>query len=86
MDTIKLAVDSVHGINQPKRFFERFPQFLDRLDDEAKTIMNDPYHDQYWDVWDEFSRSFEIMVDGVTWRIVEDGDIFFVADTHIWDD
>jgi hypothetical protein len=86
MDTIKLAVDSVHGINQPKRFFERYPQFIDKLDEEAQTIINDPCHDQYWDVWDEFSRSFEVMVEGITWRIVEDDDIFFVADTHVWDD
>lgn len=86
MDTIKLAVDGIHGINQPKRFFERYPQFLDRLDDEAQTIINDPSHDQYWDVWNDFSRSFEIMVEGVTWRIVEDDDIFFVADNHVWDE
>lgn len=86
MDTIKLAVDSVHGINQPKRFFELYPQFVDRLDEEAQAIINDPSHDHYFDVWDEFARSFEVMVEGVTWRIVEDDDIFFVADTHVWDD
>lgn len=42
MDTIKLAVDSVHGINQPKRFFELYPQFIDKLDEEAQAIINDP--------------------------------------------
>ena len=86
MDTIKLAVDSVHGINQPKRFFELFPQFIDKLDEEAKTILNDPSHDQYWDIWNEFSRSFEVVVEGITWRILEDDDIFFVADTHVLND
>lgn len=86
MDTIKLAVDGSHGINQPKRFFELYPQFIDKLDEEAQAIINDPTHEQYWDVWDEFSRSFELVEDGVTWSIVQDDDIFFVADTHVWDD
>lgn len=86
MDTIKLAVDSVHGINQPKRFFELYPQFVDKLDQDAQSIINDPCHDQYWDVWDDFIYRFEVTIEGIRWTIYEDDDIFFVADTHVWND
>lgn len=86
MNTIKLAVDGAHGIYQPKRFFELYPQFIDRLDQEAQAIINDPSHEQYWDVWDDFINRFEVIIEGTRWTICEDDSIFFVADTHVWDD
>lgn len=81
-DTIQLAVDGCWGIYVPQRFFERFPQFLDRLNEEDQDIINNPMHEHHFEVWDDFVRNFEVMKDGARWFIWEDGDVFFVSEHH----
>lgn len=80
---IILAVDGCHGIHVPSRFFVKFPQFLDRLNDNEQEIISNPEHEHYWDVWDDFVRDFKVSNDGKNWRIMlSDGDVFFVSDDY----
>lgn len=81
-NTIQLAVDGSHGIYAAKRFFELYPQFVDRLDADEELIMQDPEHEHHSDTWERFVNDFEVMVDGTRWYIWEDGDIFFVSENH----
>jgi hypothetical protein len=81
-DTIKLAVDGAHGIHVSKRFFELYPQFLERLNDEDKKIITNPDHEHYNEVWDDFYRNFSVRLHTDS----GDGDVFFVRDDHEWDE
>ena len=84
--TIQLAVDSLWGINTPKRFFERYPQFLDHLNEEDHDIISNPEHSQYWDVWNQFVQDFRVVKDGDRWSIYQDEDVFFVSEHHQFND
>ncbi len=85
-DTIQLAVDGSHGRYAAKRFFELYPQFVDRLDADEEIIMQDPDHEHHLEVWDEFVSNFEVIEEGVRWFIYEDGDVFFVSEHHDFND
>lgn len=85
-DTIQLAVDGSFGIYVPKRFFERFPQFLEHLNDEDQDIITNPEHEHYFEVWDQFVSTFEVVKDGNRWSIYQDDDVFFVSEHHVFDD
>ena len=90
MDTIKFAVDGVHEIHVPKRFFELYPQFLERLNDEDKEIITNPDHEHYFEVWDDFYRNFSVRLHTDSgdhrWILYQDEDVFFVRDDHEWDE
>lgn len=85
-DTIQLAVDGSFGIYVPKRFFERYPQFVEHLNEEDQAIIENPEHEQYWEVWDHFVTHFEVMKEGVRWTIYQDDDVFFVSEHHTFND
>lgn len=85
-DTIQLAVDGSFGIYVPKRFFERYPQFLTHLNEEDHAVVSNPEHKHYWEVWDQFVQNFRVIKDGVRWSIYEDGDVFFVSEHHHFND
>ena len=57
--TIQLAVNGLWGINTPKRFFERYPQFLTHLNEEDHDIISNPEHEHYWEVWNHLFRISE---------------------------
>lgn len=84
-ESIILAVDGIYGRYVYKRFFERFPQFLERIEPSERHIVTDPDHQDYCDVWDDFYRDFEVMKDGIRWYLFEDGDIYFVSEDYNWD-
>lgn len=85
-DTIQLAVDGSWGIYVPQRFFERYPQFLEHLNKEDHAIIENPEHEHYWEVWDQFVSNFTVMKDGDRWSIYQDGDVFFVSEHHQFND
>jgi len=85
-DTIQLAVDGSFGIHVPKRFFQRYPQFLEHLNEEDHAIIENPEHEHYWDVWDQFVQDFRVIKDGVRWFIHRDVDVFFVSEHHQFND
>jgi hypothetical protein len=85
--TIQLAVDSIWGTNTPKRFFERYPQFLTHLNEEDHDIISNPEHEHYWEVWDQFVSNFTVMKDGDRWFLsLDEGDVFFVSEHHQFND
>lgn len=84
--TIQLAVNGLWGINTPKRFFERYPQFLTHLNEEDHDIISNPEHEHYWEVWNQFVQDFRVVKDGDRWSIYEDGDVFFVSEHHEFND
>lgn len=81
-ETIQLAVDGVHGIYVPKRFFEMYPQFLEHLNEDDQYIINNPEHEQYWHLWEYFVDNFHVIKDGVRWSLYCDNDVFFVSEKH----
>lgn len=84
-ETIQLAVDGSFGIYVPQRFFERFPQFLEHLNEEDQEIITNPKHEHYFEVWDYFVSTFEVIKDGHRWFIHQDDDVFFVSEHHQFD-
>lgn len=85
-DTIQLAVDGSFGIYVPQCFFERYPQFLEHLNEKDHAIIENPEHEHYWEVWDQFVSNFTVINDGVRWFIHQDGDVFFVSEHHQFND
>jgi len=79
-DTRVLAVDGLYGHYVPKRFFERFPQFLEHVEDADQRILQCPDHSDYFETWDLFVRYFEVMKDGKRWHLEQDGDLWFVSE------
>jgi len=86
-NTIKLAVDGSYGIHVPERFFVMYPQFLSHLNDEDQAIMQDPYSEGYFEVWDHFISNFCVRFpnDPHEWNLYQDGDVFFVREDHVWE-
>ena len=80
--TIMLAVDGCHGMYIPQRFFKLYPEFISYLNDDDRLIIDDPDHENYWDVWDDFVSSFNVVKDGVRWFLHLDDDVFFVREHH----
>ena len=43
-----------------------------------------PDQDWYYEAWSNILDSAHKVIDGVTWRLVQDGDLFEVPDTYTW--
>ena len=82
MSGLKLLLTDSMGVYIPKMFCEdqSLQDFGITLTDEDREILQDPYNEGYWDLWDTIERK-AVRVDeqGNEWRLWLDGDLWLVC-------
>ena len=82
MSGLKLLLTNNMGVYIPKVFCEdhSLQDFGITLTDEDREILQDPYNEGYWDLWDTIERK-AVRVDeqGNEWRLWLDGDLWLVC-------
>lgn len=82
MSGLKLLLTDSMGVYIPKIFCEEnnTQDFGITLTDEDREILQDPYNEGYWDLWDTIERK-AVRVDeqGNEWRLWLDGDLWLIC-------
>lgn len=82
MSGLKLLLTDSMGVYIPKMFCEEnnTQDFGITLTDEDREILQDPYNEGYWDLWDTIERK-AVRVDeqGNEWRLWLDGDLWLIC-------
>ena len=81
MDSVELLIGEGHGINIPKVFYNAADLTEWGLDPEEFVVLNDPYHEWYWEAWGEVLSRAESTdkVTGRKYTLWQDGDLFAIA-------
>lgn len=73
----KLLIDEAKGIHIPQHFYENFDLASWGLNSADYTELSDPYHENYWDAWDEVLRNAKFVdPEGKAWYLEQDGDLW----------
>lgn len=62
------------------------------IDDDDAIILCDPENPDYWETWDHveqsafFSATKEDGIKPGKWTLYQDGDLFAVHESHVWED
>lgn len=82
MSGLKLLLSDSMGVYIPKVFCEEnnTQDFGITLTDEDREILQDPYNEGYWDLWDTIERTaVRVDEEGNEWRLWLDGDLWLVC-------
>lgn len=82
MSGLKLLITDSMGIYIPKIFCENhnMEDFGVTLTDADREILQDPYDEQYWEVWDTIERNARrIDEEGNEWVLSLDGDLWLIC-------
>ena len=85
METMVELVDSHHGIYVPQIFAQTFIGWRMTLEDE-RILQEGPDNPVYWETWDAVLGDAEIEIDGHTWTLHQDEDLWAVRDDHVWEE
>lgn len=72
-------VDGLHGIHVPREFV-----LSNNMEDwgiaknDLFIILDGPENEHYWETWDKILNEAKILIDGETWKLAQDGDLFAV--------
>ena len=80
-ETVLILCDSAHGQYIPQIMIERL---LDAgwkgiSEEDAQTLRNGPGEEWYWEAWENVLNNATLELDGITWTLWQDGDLFAVA-------
>ena len=86
METMRLLVDSHHGIYVPQIFAKTYIGW--DMDYEDETILQSgPDREHYWEAWDTVLSSAKYTdAKGVSWTLHQDGDLWAVREDHVWEE
>ena len=85
-DKIVCIVDGCQGVEVAKSFINSFHREHWNISKSDADILNNPDHDDYWEVWDEVLRDASFTdADGSIWSLYQDGDLFAVREDYDWD-
>lgn len=73
-----LAVDSHHGIYQPKFFVEHYRQFITGVDEDTLSELANPDNEHYWEAWETVVDNCTVTIDGNQYSIYQDNDVWLV--------
>jgi hypothetical protein len=84
----KLVLSDSHGVFIPQIYCEgadeEWAQSVGVDYRDVETCQAGPDHEWYWEAWNNILNEAHTVVDGVTWRLVQDGDLFEVPDGYEW--
>lgn len=75
MSGIELLLDSNRGTYIPQAFAEQCGEKWG-LTDKQKEVLADPDHEWYWETWTEVLDNATCTVDGKTYHLHQDGDVW----------
>ena len=81
-DLIIHLVDSAHGVYVPQVFAEMAAAGKwEGIDPEDLAIIEaGPYHPDYWEAWTYILDSASATIDGLEYRLHQDGDLWAIRD------
>ena len=86
MDTMKLLVDSHHGIYVPMVFAKTYIGWTMTLEDE-RILQEGPDNPVYWEAWDAVLGYASFELDGWVWFLDQnEGDLWAVREDHVWEE
>lgn len=59
---------------------------LDTLQDEIEILVEGPEHEHYWEAWDYVLNHFEVTVDGISYGLYQQGDLWLCDENHNWEE
>lgn len=78
-DPVMLFCDSASGRYIPQRFAaEIMPQFLCGVSQDELNELADPDSEYYWDTWDRVLNNARVVIDGQTFILHHDGDLWLL--------
>jgi len=85
---INILVSCCHGIYVPQAFVEGYDLSLwNGIDaEDIETIQAGPEHEWYWDSWNDILNSASYSLDGRTYRLHQDDDLFAICDELMTDE
>ena len=86
-ERIELLLSDSRGIYIPRDFLDfDLDKWHIKLSDEDLTILQDPYNDYYWDVWENIlQNAYFVDEKGDRWALWQDGDLWAVMDGFYYD-
>jgi len=72
-------LDESRGIHLPKDFYHIFRWDKSNLKKEDYSALENSDNEDYFEVWDEVVSNLEMDFNGWTYRIHQDGGVFFVC-------
>ena len=86
MDTMRLLVDSHHGIYVPQVFAKTYIGWNLTLEDE-RILQEGPDNPVYWEAWDAVLDYAEFETGGHIWTLDENaGDLWAIREDHVWEE
>lgn len=79
---VHIVCDSHHGQYLPQVYATNCAEFLEAggiTKEYIKTLQDGPDCEWYWETWETMINNFKIKVDGKTFTLYQDGDLFLVA-------
>lgn len=88
MNPIEIFCDSASGIYIPQRFAREHNREVWRnIDPEDLEILEaGPEHESYWDAWEQILINAEATIDGATYELWQDGDLFIICNERLTDE
>ena len=83
---LELVLSDNRGIYIP-RDFAMFIDDMDNVTQEDKDILSaGPDHNQYWDTWNDVLDKASATINGKTWRLYQDGDLWAYCEELMTDE
>lgn len=87
MSGIEILIGDHQGIYIPQHFVEGFHAVGWGIKPEdVELLQKGPEAEYYWDTWDHILGSAEYKMNGQTWHLYQDGDLFAICDELMSDD
>lgn len=75
MKRIELLLDSNRGIYIPRDFTQMIKWSISA---EDRVILQNPDHEYYWESWEHVLNTSKCTLDGYTWTLHQDGDLWAI--------
>ena len=86
MSGLELLISDAHGIYIPQRF-AMYHEDMDNVTAEDMEILKTgPDHEHYWEAWEAVLLDAKSVIDGKTWRLYQDGDLWAYCEERMTDE
>lgn len=73
-----LAVDSHHGVYQPKFFVEDYRHLISGVSEDTLSELTSPDNEHYWEAWEDVLNTATVTADGNRYRVEQIEDVWLV--------
>jgi hypothetical protein len=76
MSGMELLLTDARGIYIPRDFIMHFENMDNVSEEDAEILRAGPDHEHYWDAWHDVVQNASRVINGRTWRLYQDGDLW----------